>query len=235
MNDQKSLNPTPPTFSAGNRTWSLQIDCGKVRKLRDITGVDVAKLQEGEALGDLVRDYVKLGEVLFILCEDQAEREGVSVEDFYKGIDPLTLGAGDGCVNAGPGKFYPAGITRRSQGDDGTTDRVSGGGEQGTTGADSRGDGWHLIFQCAAIAGVEPWPYSLRQLLYMAQQKQEVHWERTAWVAYHIVAVNSKKRHKPADFNPYYQATKRKPRKKGNLTHSKLHAMFGTKDNGGTT
>lgn len=62
----------------------------------------------------------------------------------------------------------------------------------------------------AALAGVEPWNYTLRQLAWQARAAQEEAWARTAWLGHLVVNVLSSGRRVTADeVNPLKLASKR--------------------------
>jgi len=74
-----------------------------------------------------------------------------------------------------------------------------------------------LIYELAGIVGINPDPFTLRELLWMAEGKGRENWNHTASILALIFNVNrdSKKHHaaRPSDFNPY--ALKPKPKLRG--------------------
>lgn len=64
------------------QTWNLEITVGSLKRVRDLAGVNLADLGEGEVLERLGRDPVLLGDVLFALCKLQADERGVGDEQF---------------------------------------------------------------------------------------------------------------------------------------------------------
>ena len=79
--------------SAG-RSWSVRVDVGAVKRVRSSLGIDLMhvaerKTQDGREPGVLERlasDPVLLVDVLYVLCEEQAKRVGVSDEDFGRAM-----------------------------------------------------------------------------------------------------------------------------------------------------
>lgn len=59
---------------------------------------------------------------------------------------------------------------------------------------------WDLIWQCAGIVGIDPGPFTLRELALMAETKRKADWERTASLIAHTLNLWSKKKYKPSDF-----------------------------------
>ncbi len=70
------------------RAWELVIDMTGRKKVLALTGVDLLKLVEDAArgMGELLQDLGRLVDVLYVLCREQAHREGVSEEDFGRGF-----------------------------------------------------------------------------------------------------------------------------------------------------
>lgn len=80
------------------RTWSLRITVKDARRVQDETGINVLTM---DGLQRVVDNPLELYEVLWVLCEDQADRAGVSPEEFGEAIDGEALsGATDALVEA---------------------------------------------------------------------------------------------------------------------------------------
>lgn len=54
----------------------------------------------------------------------------------------------------------------------------------------------------AALAGVEPWRYTLRELLWMADARRAEAWDRVAWTCAHILKPYMTGKPNLEDFNP---------------------------------
>ena len=76
--------------SAG-RYWSVRVDVGAVKRVRAALGVDLMQVAERKnaeggrepgVLERLASDPVLLVDVIYVLCRDQAEAQGVSDENF---------------------------------------------------------------------------------------------------------------------------------------------------------
>lgn len=83
--------------SAG-RSWDVSISVQSVKTVRDLLKIDLYALVEqgAKGLGDLLGNPVAFVDVLYVLCREQAQKQGVSDEDFGRGFagDVLEL-AGD--------------------------------------------------------------------------------------------------------------------------------------------
>lgn len=88
------------TFKDRNgTTWIIEINVAQFKRVRDLAGVDLAPLgkmlvpgSNGEkTLSALIDDPVKLVDVLYVLCMDQAKRADISDEAFGRSFDGETL------------------------------------------------------------------------------------------------------------------------------------------------
>lgn len=70
------------------RSWMLSINVTSIRRVRGLVGVDLCKLIDDklQPFADLVSDPCKLVDVLYCLCKDEADKRGVSDEDFGRAM-----------------------------------------------------------------------------------------------------------------------------------------------------
>lgn len=66
---------------ATGHDWTIQIHVGNIKKVKDLTGVDLLAIKDMEVFSQLA-DPIKLVDTLFVLCQNQAIREGISDEGF---------------------------------------------------------------------------------------------------------------------------------------------------------
>ena len=73
--------------------WDLRITAGHLRPLREDFGVDLrdALKAEDNSLADALGDPEKFVSVIYFLCDDQAQKKGVSPQDFALRMDGETL------------------------------------------------------------------------------------------------------------------------------------------------
>lgn len=67
-------------------------------------------------------------------------------------------------------------------------------------------DLWEQIYSLAGVLGIDPGPFTLRQLVIMSTARRRDEWDRAAGIIAMIYNVNCGPRDKPkspADFNPY--------------------------------
>lgn len=79
-----------------NRTWEITINVAAVKRVRGLLEVDLYGLVDDgfKSLAKLVSDPVSLADVLYCLCKEQADKLGITDEDFGRGL------AGDVIANA---------------------------------------------------------------------------------------------------------------------------------------
>ena len=69
------------TDNAG-RTWTVAVNVGAVKRVKDLTGVNLASAVFGDVVEKLAEDPVLLCDVLYALCKPEAEANGVTDEQF---------------------------------------------------------------------------------------------------------------------------------------------------------
>lgn len=77
------------------RTWTVAVNVAAVKRCRALVGVDLYGLvDDGFAgLGKLLNDPVTLVDVLYVLCKDEADKQGITDEDFGRAMAGDALGA----------------------------------------------------------------------------------------------------------------------------------------------
>lgn len=75
------------------RPWTLEIHVGALKRVKALCGVELHKLVDDELkpLAALVADPVKLVDVLYVLCQEQAVEKGLTDEDFGRAMAGDTL------------------------------------------------------------------------------------------------------------------------------------------------
>ena len=85
---------TVPTFrDAAGREWLVSIDVAKVKAVRDRTGVHLGRLLDDNLAKyqEVMSDPVTLIDVLYVLCAEQAEKAGVTDEQFGRAMGGDTI------------------------------------------------------------------------------------------------------------------------------------------------
>lgn len=70
------------------RTWPVSIHVSAVKRVRGMLGVDLYSLIDDrfQGLGKLLADPVSLVDVLYVLCKDEADKQGITDEDFGRAM-----------------------------------------------------------------------------------------------------------------------------------------------------
>ena len=70
-----------------DRTWEVEVTTAAVKRVRGLVDVDlVGQTLSGDLLDRLADDPVLLCDVIYALCKPQADREGISDEDFGRAM-----------------------------------------------------------------------------------------------------------------------------------------------------
>jgi len=70
------------------RTWLISINVTAVKRCRALAKVDLYGLvdKKFEGLGNLLGDPIALVDVIYVLCQDEADKLGISDEDFGRAM-----------------------------------------------------------------------------------------------------------------------------------------------------
>jgi len=70
---------------AKNREWTVSLDAPKIRDVRARLEVDLIDVQ-GKAIGELADNFCLLVDVLWVLCEKQAQTKNIKDSDFGESL-----------------------------------------------------------------------------------------------------------------------------------------------------
>lgn len=75
------------------RTWIVSIDVGAIKRVRALASVNLLEVVETDLIGRLSSDPILLCDVIYAVCKPQADRDGVTDEDFGRAMagDTITL------------------------------------------------------------------------------------------------------------------------------------------------
>lgn len=70
------------------REWSLRFSVATIKSTFEKTGVDLASLagDQLKPLGELLESPLKFADVLWCICEKQAEKQGISSDEFFDSL-----------------------------------------------------------------------------------------------------------------------------------------------------
>ncbi|WP_439628218.1 hypothetical protein [Gemmata sp.] len=77
---------------ASGRAWQVRITLAHVKPLRE-AGFNVSAIGKDVGTFDVLSDPETFARVLYLLCESQADKAGVSPEEFAAGLDGPTIHA----------------------------------------------------------------------------------------------------------------------------------------------
>lgn len=105
------------------REWTPAVDVNAVKRVRAMTKVDLLTALEGTLLPRLRDDPVLLVDVLFVLCDAQAERQSVTSEQFGQAMAGDVIDAATEALLQNLVDFFPkarrrpllAGLAKMSQ------------------------------------------------------------------------------------------------------------------------
>ncbi len=103
------------TDSAG-RAWTLVVNVSAIKRVRDVLGVDLLDVANGELLSRLADDPCVLVDVLFALCKPEADAKGVSDEDFGRGMVGAVLDEASAALMRELLDFFPSAQRARALG-----------------------------------------------------------------------------------------------------------------------
>jgi hypothetical protein len=68
------------------RSWTVAIDVATVKRVRSMIGFDLLSVLDGNGVDKLVSDPVLLVDVVYAVCRPDADRLGVTDEDFGRAM-----------------------------------------------------------------------------------------------------------------------------------------------------
>lgn len=92
-----------------NREWAVEINTTAIKRVRGLIDLDLLSLiDDGFAgLGALLADPIRLVDTLYALCKPEADRLGISDEDFGRAMWGDAIGAGTDAFLAEFTDFFP--------------------------------------------------------------------------------------------------------------------------------
>jgi hypothetical protein len=71
-----------------NRPWQVAVTVGSLKRVKSVLGVDLTDLTSGDPplLTRLGMDVVLLCDVIYVLCQPEADKRGITDEDFGIGL-----------------------------------------------------------------------------------------------------------------------------------------------------
>ena len=91
------------------RKWAVEVNATTLKRVRGLLDINLLTVLEDECklLADLHSDPILLVDVLYVLCRDQAEKAGVSDEDFGRAMSGDVIEAGLAALLEELTSFFP--------------------------------------------------------------------------------------------------------------------------------
>ena len=65
-----------------NRSWNVEINVAAIKRVRDLSEIDLLEIIEGTLIEKLISDPVLLCDIIYIVCKPQADERNVTDEQF---------------------------------------------------------------------------------------------------------------------------------------------------------
>lgn len=89
------------------RPWLIDINVDTVKRVRDLTGIDLLKFLEGSLIQDLMSDPVVLVNAIYAACKPAADQAKISDEDFGRAMSGDAIDAATTALIEGIVDFFP--------------------------------------------------------------------------------------------------------------------------------
>lgn len=105
-----------PTFCDDHGDqWLLKVTIGGVDRCRDIAGVDLLTIVGGEGFGEFIGDPVRAAKAVYAVVRPEANRRGVSEEQFLERLSGDAMDAARNALLDGIVDFFPSPAERRAR------------------------------------------------------------------------------------------------------------------------
>jgi len=91
------------------RTWSLTINVDVIRRVRSLLNINLLDAVDGKLFERLVSDPVVLCDILFAICQPEAQAKNVSDEDFGRALGGDVLDCATTALLEELVDFFPSG------------------------------------------------------------------------------------------------------------------------------
>lgn len=117
MADDIAIEPTCFTDNAG-RVWRMSITLADLKRVRELTGVKIGDLIDDNfrPLVELLSDLEKLVDVIYVLCEPEATKLGVTAEQFGRGLFGDAIEAAAQAFQRALANFFPSRVRQMMSG-----------------------------------------------------------------------------------------------------------------------
>lgn len=89
------------------KPWTLSVNIGTVKAVKSLAKIDLLDLRDGNLFTDLASDPVKLGDVLWVLCQEEAKAAGIGELQFATALAGDALEAATAALLEEIVDFFP--------------------------------------------------------------------------------------------------------------------------------
>jgi hypothetical protein len=92
---------------AAGRIWVVEINVATIKRVRSLAGVNLLEVVDGELIERLSSDPILLCDVLYAVCQPQAQRDSVTDEAFGIGLAGDVIAEATTALVEGLVAFFP--------------------------------------------------------------------------------------------------------------------------------
>lgn len=90
------------------RSWHVEINVEVLRRVRGLTGLNLMELVSGDLADRLAADPVLLGDLVYAVCQPQAEAAGIDSAEFGRGLAGDAVDAASKALLEAVVDFFPS-------------------------------------------------------------------------------------------------------------------------------
>ncbi len=185
------------------RNWTVVINVATARRVKAMLEVDLMDALGGGLVKKLSADSGLLCNILYVLCEYEAEERGITDRKFGVALTGGCAVAAYCAFMAELVNFFPEGEKKKE------TENLRDGESENPEKSYTTDDIWNLVWQHAGVLGIDPGIFTLRELSLMAKAKKLEDWNRTSAILSQNHNMNRSSKNDPVrlpdDFNPYVE------------------------------
>lgn len=191
------------------RTWLVRLDVAALRRVRAVAGLDLLAGRD-DAAAAVSADPLALADALYAACLPQADARGVDRGGFGAGLSGRAIERATEALVTAVADSLP------------TADDFAGMPMDRGGGGRAR-DPWAVLDELAFAAGLDPAPFTQRELVRAFRARMQADWDRTAFAVASAANLSPHRRGRPAtpaELNPYRSAAGARP--SGTMTGAEL-------------
>mgnify|MGYP001318999647 CR=1 FL=1 len=92
-----------------NRRWHVSVNVASIKRVKALLGVDLLAITDGNLLERIIGDPVQLCDILYALCQPQAQLDEVTDEQFGQGLCGDSIEHATTALLESLADFFPSG------------------------------------------------------------------------------------------------------------------------------